>query len=525
MRRLLFVLPALWMLACAAFAAERHALLVGVDEYEQTNFIRALKAAGADAEALGKALSDVAQVKPDNVRILTSKSGIKPTNTNILYELEQLGQNVKAGDTVFFFFSGHGVEIGGTTYLLPSNCDSRTENTLRLSAIPTQVVVSVLQNLKASNLILVFDMCRSDPMRSSRDADPRAESMTEKQIKELVMVPVKAGTSASPSAPGPQQIVTFFSCSPGQKSYEWSSKKRGYFSYFFEQALRGEVKPASGNEIRVGDIHSYIKSKVEAAVKQNENADQAPFIKLEGPNPVQLALSWGKGSSTGSTAPPAVGTPTMAPVKLRQIRKEGQVFKYSYSADIEDERYPDTSYTAQFTRTTKSVKPNGDYTVENGTVEMTMKSQGQTRKIGAQPPVLVTYNSLGRVLTMSLPKGADEWAARRISNLESLYLPSQPLKIGSSWQVELPEEPGKSVAGRGSYSLEAIEKVGSEETYRITGYFEELEGTHPANVTITFWISVEDGIVVKQEGTMMNSPLPKSMPQAKSKTVFKMIRV
>src|ERR1044072_8958137 len=95
MRRFLFVLPAFWLLIGVVSGAERHALLVGVDEYDQSNFIRALSAAGADAEALGKTLGEVAKVKPEHLRILTSKSGIKPTNTNILFELEQLGENVK----------------------------------------------------------------------------------------------------------------------------------------------------------------------------------------------------------------------------------------------------------------------------------------------------------------------------------------------------------------------------------------------------------------------------------------------
>lgn len=517
------VLLALLAISVMCLAGERHALLVGVDEYEQTNFIRPLKAAGADAEALGKALGEVSQVKPDHLRILTSKSGIKPTNTNILYELEQLGKNVSAGDTVYFFFSGHGVEIGGTTYLLPSNCDSRTEATLRLSAIPTSAILSVLSSLKASNLILVFDMCRSDPLRSSRDADPRAESLTERQIRELVMTPnLSGGSGTKVSAPEARQVVTFFSCSPGQKSYEWGSKNRGYFSYFFEQALRGQA--STKGEIRVGDLQNFVKAKVEAAVKQNENASQVPFIKLEGPNPVQFPLAYNKGPDAIKSDPGI--TPPSSPVLLRQKRKVGQTFVYDYTASMQDDRYKDdATISGKISRTTKQIKDNGDYIVDNGTVELTMKMGGRQQKMAAQPAVPVTYNALGRVLGMAVPKGGDEWSARRIINLESLYLPSQPLRLGGSWQVELPAEPGKSVAGRGSYSLDAIEKVNGEECYRISGMFEETEGALPASETITFWISVDDGIVMRQEGTMINSPLPKSMQPSKSKTTYRMVRV
>lgn len=90
--------------------------------------------------------------------------------------------------------------------------------------------------------------------------------------------------------------------------------------------------------------------------------------------------------------------------------------------------------------------------------------------------------------------------------------------------MELPADPGKSVAGRGSYSLEGIEKVNGIDTYHITGVFEEIEGALPASITIAFWISTEDGAIVKQEGTMLNSPLPKSMAPSKSKTTYRMVR-
>ncbi|HWA83968.1 MAG TPA: caspase family protein, partial [Fimbriimonadaceae bacterium] len=209
MRRAL-CLFALAFTACLSFGlspkgqgGQRYALLVGVDEYDQANFIHALGAAGADAEDLGKALAEVGGFPKDNVRILTSHSGNKPTNTNILFELEQLGRNVKPGDTVFFFFSGHGVELGGSTYLLPSNTDARSELTLRQSAIPTAAIQGALSKLPAENLILAFDMCRTDPLKSDRDADPRSDRVSAKQVKDLVLVPSSEGGT------GPKQIVTF----------------------------------------------------------------------------------------------------------------------------------------------------------------------------------------------------------------------------------------------------------------------------------------------------------------------------
>jgi uncharacterized caspase-like protein len=39
-------------------------------------------------------------------------------------KLDALTQRLSPGDTAFFFFSGHGVSLGGANYILPSMCQT-----------------------------------------------------------------------------------------------------------------------------------------------------------------------------------------------------------------------------------------------------------------------------------------------------------------------------------------------------------------------------------------------------------------
>lgn len=317
----------------------RYALLVGVDEYEQTNFIPALKAAGNDAVQLGKALLEVGGYAEDDVRVLTSKSGLKPTNTQILFELEQLAKKVKRGDTVLFFFSGHGWEFEGTTYLLPANTDARSPSLLKRSAIPTSDIQGVLAKVPAENLILAYDMCRTDPTKPPpKGNDPTSDQISEKQVRDLVIVPSATGK-------GPKQVVTFFSCSPQQKSYEWREKGRGYFSFYFEQGIRGGAADPATGEVLIGELQRYLKVKVEMAVKQNENAAQIPFIELKGPDPIHITISWNK--PTGGSA---VVKNTVATLRLSVLDSsgkavsgatatvEGKPIPLEWAVDLEDQK-------------------------------------------------------------------------------------------------------------------------------------------------------------------------------------------
>ena len=287
-------------------AADNHALLIGIDEYQQRDRINSLTAAGADARGMARCLEEVAGFKRENVSVLTSEGESKPTAANIIFELSQLGKRVKQGDLVFVLFSGHGIEIEGESYMLPYETDIRADETLKRTALATADVTRLLKKLPAKALIVVYDMCRSEPRKGGRDAVNGANTLSGRQAKTLVLVPSADGA-------GPQNCVTFFACSPRQRSFEYLAKKRGYFSYFLEKGLREAAADQQG-VVRVRNLRDYLTKAVSGAVKREEGEEQTPYPEILGPEADELILARGlaPGEGGATAVPTIVGSDSAA---------------------------------------------------------------------------------------------------------------------------------------------------------------------------------------------------------------------
>lgn len=102
-----------------------------------------------------------------NFNLLTDNTSIKPTKQNIIKELTNLLVNSKAGDNLFFLFSGHG------SYMVDKNgdeLDSRDEvifpidgsNNANSYITDDEIRKIIDNNLKPdTNLFMIFDACFS----------------------------------------------------------------------------------------------------------------------------------------------------------------------------------------------------------------------------------------------------------------------------------------------------------------------------------------------------------------------------
>ncbi len=146
-------------IAVAAFAApanaeKRVALVVGNNDYK---FVPKLQKAVNDARTMGdtlKQLGFTVMVAENQNRLAFSQS------------LLAFDKAVEKGDTAFFFFAGHGFEIAGENYLLPTDVPAATEGQeelMRDASILADRIIERLQNKGARTAIFVFDACRNNP--------------------------------------------------------------------------------------------------------------------------------------------------------------------------------------------------------------------------------------------------------------------------------------------------------------------------------------------------------------------------
>jgi hypothetical protein len=154
LRRAGLVLAALIVATVPAHAEKRLALVVGNDFYQN---VPALSKAVTDASAIASALRKLDFV----VTVAENQSRQAMSEALLAFD-----GAIAPGDTVFFFFAGHGFEVRGTNYLLPIDVPAATEGQEDLvqdASFAVDRIVERLQAHGARTAILVLDACRNNP--------------------------------------------------------------------------------------------------------------------------------------------------------------------------------------------------------------------------------------------------------------------------------------------------------------------------------------------------------------------------
>jgi Caspase domain len=141
-----------------ALAEKRIALVVGNNDYRN---IPPLRTAVNDARAMGDTLKQL------GFSVMVAENQTRKGFTETLLAFDQV---VEPGDTAFFFFAGHGFEVGGENYLLPTDVAAASEGQeelIRDGAMAAERVISRLQKRGARTSIFVFDACRNNPFERS----------------------------------------------------------------------------------------------------------------------------------------------------------------------------------------------------------------------------------------------------------------------------------------------------------------------------------------------------------------------
>ncbi|MEO1330774.1 MAG: caspase family protein, partial [Pseudomonadota bacterium] len=160
MVRALFAFAALVALISApALARDRVALLIGNGAYEHTGRLRnptndvLAMYALLTSPALGFDGRDVEVVENGDRRAMARA-------------IRRFRQRASQADTALLFFSGHGMEIGGQNYLIPTDAELKHPGDADFDAIPLDAAVAAAAS--ASRLsVVIFDACRNNSFPST----------------------------------------------------------------------------------------------------------------------------------------------------------------------------------------------------------------------------------------------------------------------------------------------------------------------------------------------------------------------
>ena len=222
---------------------KRWGVIIGINAYDDSN-INSLRYASADASAIYEVLThpQTGGFKKEQLHLLTSDSQNPPTRNNILESLALLSRMIRAGDTVVFHFSGHGLTQGGINYLLPA--DTRV-NIPTETAIPLSKVYAAIQN--ARQQIIFLDACHSG-QRRDKGTTSGAMSFA---FAEAVFSEAEGR-------------VTLASCNINESSFEDDKLGHGVFTYYLLEALRGKADALADKRVTTSEANRYVVEKVKA---------------------------------------------------------------------------------------------------------------------------------------------------------------------------------------------------------------------------------------------------------------------
>ena len=234
--------------------ARNWAIVIGINQYR---FLQPLNYAKRDAEAMHSFLTQ--EAKFDRIFLFTDDSpaingkATEPFRANLLRVLRQIfaAPFMKDGDNFWFFFSGHGIPHNGQDYLMPLDGDPEDiENT----GISTNTITNYLRSCGADNAVMILDACRSGGKKSGEGIGRQTEAEARQT-----------------------GVISFFSCSPDQYSYELEAIGQGAFTYALIEGLGVQGRCAT-----VDQLNQYLKCRVPELVSQHfQRVRQTPYTIAE----------------------------------------------------------------------------------------------------------------------------------------------------------------------------------------------------------------------------------------------------
>ncbi|MBD2676783.1 MULTISPECIES: SUMF1/EgtB/PvdO family nonheme iron enzyme [Nostoc] len=246
--------------------AKNWAIAIGINQYD---YLQPLNYAKRDAQLIQQFLRNEAGF--DEVILFSDDSpdfsfqnrafSSLPIRSNLRYVLLNLPQrlNMGAGDNFWFFFSGHGMRHAERDYLMPLDGNPAD---IEETAIPINFVTERLRCCGADNVVLILDACRNEGKKTGEGiGEQTAEQARQKGV------------------------ISIFSCSPQEYSYEIEALQQGAFTTALLEGLgiRGQCAT-------VERLNQYLNFRVPEIVRHHKNTRQTPYIIAEPVNKSHLIL-------------------------------------------------------------------------------------------------------------------------------------------------------------------------------------------------------------------------------------------
>jgi hypothetical protein len=236
-----------------------YALIIAVENYNQSKNFKKVSYASNDAEDLFKALIKL-ELDKDNIKCLIDKDA---TFTAINTEVKNISKRTTDDDRIIIFFAGHGAFVDEENRIIP--VDAYMTN-LKETSITISSILGHLKKSSSKRNLLFFDCCHSgfEPGDIVRDIS------TDFLSDELMY-----------NYRNEEYCCGFASSKSDQKSISSPILKNGVWSHFLIKALSGDAGNIYEHGILFSDkLQSYLNKEVFQFVKMNstKKREQTPIV-------------------------------------------------------------------------------------------------------------------------------------------------------------------------------------------------------------------------------------------------------
>ena len=231
--------------------------IIGIENYEYTDSVKySTNSAKGFKDVMQKRLG----IAENNVRTLLDRGA---TSSQIDYKLKDMLRQVKKGDTIYFYYSGHGIPVptqNNEPYMLAQDMNPAYLNDERFKL---QTIYKELSNSKASKIIAFIDSCFS------------GGTDNQSLIKGVAATRVKPKSVTFDN----NKMLVISAGSGTQYSNKYDEKTNRLFSYYLMKGLLS-------NNTDTQRLYDYIKSNVqEKSYEMGPSYEQVPVydgnIKLK----------------------------------------------------------------------------------------------------------------------------------------------------------------------------------------------------------------------------------------------------
>jgi hypothetical protein len=230
-------------IARPAHAEKRVALVIGNNDYRN---VPKLQKAVNDARTMGDTLKQL------GFTVMVAENQTRQAFSETLLAFDKA---VGPGDTAFFFYAGHGFEIAGQNFLLPTDVPAASEGQeelVRDASVLADRIIERLQNKKVRTAILVFDACRNNPFER---AGTRA---------------VAGGGGLAPMTQLPEGVFSVFSAGPRQTALDRLSNNDDNPNSVFTRTFAKELLEPGMNLVQVAQHTRRIVSEMAETVRHKQ---------------------------------------------------------------------------------------------------------------------------------------------------------------------------------------------------------------------------------------------------------------